>query len=619
MKSNIDIGDNFTGGSTLNVGGQDLCNNATFVLDGSVQQFDITHGKLGDKWLVSCMGCLTLNRGLFYRVVPADQSFHDDYCGLFRFRIWWCGEWKEVVIDDLLPTVNNKLVFIQFQHSNQFWASLLEKAYAKLHGSYEALKYGTTLDGLSDFTGGIVENIDLRHDTTSCNYLLNKLLSMTCIITCLFEQNPESRIQSEKLANGITIGMNYQLVSIEKVDISSSSSNDQIQLVRSPDWNRVDTKDKEHLNYFNAPDCEFWMPYNEFVKTFSKIEVVHLDSETSRDEPSLRHKTSWNMKLQQGSWQRGVTAGGCRNHTDTFHINPQYQLILPDIAEIIVSVNQHSVLEPKVIGFSCYPMEKNSNSHMSKAYFKKQKSLVSSPYTNNRQVSHRCKLEAGGYVLVPTTFEPGEEASFTLRVYSMEPIKLKFIDFSPSVLKQSIIKAPASINGTGLKNYESIFFQASNEHKTVNAFELHELLEACLPNAQTKGTGRIGVTSFNNLMYSLKYWQSIFRTYTKGTTGILKAERLRDSLADIGFQLNTDVLSCLVLRYMRKDGTLRFGDFVSCILHLTVAFANFEKKDALQNGYIKLGLAEVVAETFIEMLISVIYLEKPEIMTNKSF
>ncbi|KAG1674067.1 Calpain-C [Nymphon striatum] len=584
MKSNIDIGDNFTGGSTLNVGGQDLCNNATFVLDGSVQQFDITHGKLGDKWLVSCMGCLTLNRGLFYRVVPADQSFHDDYCGLFRFRIWWCGEWKEVVIDDLLPTVNNKLVFIQFQHSNQFWASLLEKAYAKLHGSYEALKYGTTLDGLSDFTGGIVENIDLRHDTTSCNYLLNKLLSMTCIITCLFEQNPESRIQSEKLANGITIGMNYQLVSIEKVDISSSSSNDQIQLVRSPDWNRVDTKDKEHLNYFNAPDCEFWMPYNEFVKTFSKIEVVHLDSETSRDEPSLRHKTSWNMKLQQGSWQRGVTAGGCRNHTDTFHINPQYQLILPDIAEIIVSVNQHSVLEPKVIGFSCYP------------------------------VSHRCKLEAGGYVLVPTTFEPGEEASFTLRVYSMEPIKLKFIDFSPSVLKQSIIKAPASINGTGLKNYESIFFQASNEHKTVNAFELHELLEACLPNDYVKSCASLDVC--RQIVLAL---DSIFRTYTKGTTGILKAERLRDSLADIGFQLNTDVLSCLVLRYMRKDGTLRFGDFVSCILHLTVAFANFEKKDALQNGYIKLGLAEVVAETFIEMLISVIYLEKPEIMTNKSF
>lgn len=39
-----------------------------------------------------------------------------------------------------------------------------------------------------------------------------------------------------------------------------------------------------------------------------------------------------------------------------------------------------------------------------------------------------------------------------------------------------------------------------------------------------------------------------------------------------GFQVNTDVLAVLILRYMRKDGTLRFGDFVSAILHLSDAF-----------------------------------------------
>jgi hypothetical protein len=42
-----------------------------------------------------------------------------------------------------------------------------------------------------------------------------------------------------------------------------------------------------------------------------------------------------------------------------------------------------------------------------------------------------------------------------------------------------------------------------------------------------------------------------------------------------GFQLSTDVLSILILRYMRKDGTLRFGDFVSAILHLSVAFSKY--------------------------------------------
>ncbi|GBN09803.1 hypothetical protein AVEN_236863-1 [Araneus ventricosus] len=61
---------------------------------------------------------------------------------------------------------------------------------------------------------------------------------------------------------------------------------------------------------------------------------------------------------------------------------------------------------------------------------------------------------------------------------------------------------------------------------------------------------------------------------------------------DVGFQVNIDALSLLVLRYMRKDGTLRFGDFVLCILHLMVAFGTFEKKDLLQNGFVKTTLSE---------------------------
>ena len=53
------------------------------------------------------------------------------YHSLFRFRIWWCGEWTEVLIDDRLPVVNGKQVFIHAQTMSPFWPALLEKAYAK--------------------------------------------------------------------------------------------------------------------------------------------------------------------------------------------------------------------------------------------------------------------------------------------------------------------------------------------------------------------------------------------------------------------------------------------------------------------------------------------------------
>ena len=72
---------------------------------------------------------------------------------------------------------------------------------------------------------------------------------------------------------------------------------------------------------------------------------------------------------------------------ETFHINPQLHLILGESDEVIISLNQHSVLEPKVVGFSVYPLPKLTSSDViNKGFFKKNKSLVNSQYTNSRQV-----------------------------------------------------------------------------------------------------------------------------------------------------------------------------------------------------------------------------------------
>lgn len=77
---------------------------------------------------------------------------------------------------------------------------------------------------------------------------------------------------------------------------------------------------------------------------------------------------------------------------------------------------------------------------------------------------------------------------------------------------------------------------------------------------------------FKTFIVNLKSWQGVFKMYTKEKSGILRAERLRDALYDVGFQLGSDVMAILMLRYMRKDGTVRMGDFASAILHLTTAF-----------------------------------------------
>lgn len=239
---------------------------------------------------------------------------------------------------------------------------------------------------MSDLTGGVVETIPVKSGSDSIRpAILRSILESTCIITCIAIKGNSSQFKSqpEKLPNGIAIGVSYRLCSLDKVE---NTMGDSVQLVRlrdpmtsdalglktgftgewsatSPLWDRVSEQERDRL--LGQLDAnEFWMSFLALTETFTNLECIHLDTDTAKDELSLSDRPKrWSMKMFQGFWRKGVTAGGCRNH-DSFHINPQLQLFVAEKEDVIIALNQHTAVEPKVIGFTMYKLNSSKYTYI---------------------------------------------------------------------------------------------------------------------------------------------------------------------------------------------------------------------------------------------------------------
>lgn len=63
------------------------------------------------------------------------------------------GVWQELTIDDYMPCALEGAPLFTRAHGNELWVMLLEKAYAKLHGSFANIENGHPNEALQDFTG----------------------------------------------------------------------------------------------------------------------------------------------------------------------------------------------------------------------------------------------------------------------------------------------------------------------------------------------------------------------------------------------------------------------------------------------------------------------------------
>ncbi|KAG7330475.1 hypothetical protein KOW79_006697 [Hemibagrus wyckioides] len=617
----------------------EFCSRPQFIMDGATRT-DICQGALGDCWLLAAIASLTLNDNLLHRVVPHGQSFSEGYAGIFHFQFWQFGEWVDVVIDDRLPVKDKKLLFVHSAEGGEFWSALVEKAYAKLNGCYEALSGGSTSEGFEDFTGGVTEMYELNKPPADLYNIIKRAVERGSLLGCSIDIT-SSRDMEAVTFKKLVKGHAYSVTGVEEVVFRGTPT--KLVRIRNPwgevewtgawsdnarEWDSVDASSRSKLQN-RSEDGEFWMSFQDFLQEFSRLEICNLTA----DALNVSQVKKWSTSLYQGEWRRGSTAGGCRNFPATFWLNPQFKVKLtnPDVAghsdcTFLVALMQKDRRKQRkegkdmeTIGFAIYEVPSQfvgqSGVHLKRDFFLTHGSTARSElFINLREVSSRFRLPAGEYIVVPSTFEPQKEGDFVLRVFSEKPADSEEMDDEIKADLPQVNYLDESQIDAGFK---SLFRQLAGPDMEISVIELQTIMnriiskhkdlktdgfsqEACrsmINLMDTDGSGKLGLTEFHVLWEKIKNYLEVFRKFDVDKSGTMSSYEMRMALESAGFKLNNHIFQLIILRYTEKDLTVDFDNFVTCLVRLETMFKTFYTLDTDTDGFISLDFNQWLSLT----------------------
>lgn len=426
----------------------------------------VTPGLLGDCWLLPAIRVLRTHKALFDQVVPRckeqdwvhagqrsgvsnprDTNVHP---GIFRFRFYRFGQWVEVVVDDYLPLYSTqkqtdlenlfphdqaehrRLVFGRSNNEDEWWCSLMEKAYAKLCGSYQALEIGSPEDALVDLSGSIPERLDLTDEklvqqigTEGFCEMLKRAREQNSLMSASLAPL-QDETAGDVLPNGLIIGHSYSIDGLHRLSFGSWNKTivNLIKLHNTADrewngpwsatsalWKHVADSVKKELN---DTEESFYMTIDDFLDNFTELTICR-----NVDKGTIWSPPSWKAFSFHDAWAiDSNTAGGSVNHAETFHKNPQYLVSVTKLTYAIISLMQkdrRDTLYPnQTIGFVVLRVENNRSFRIRGPDHE----IVSrATYMNAREVSGRVALSPGRYVIIPSTLDPDQENEFYLRLF----------------------------------------------------------------------------------------------------------------------------------------------------------------------------------------------------------
>ncbi|KAM3857325.1 calpain-5 isoform 2-T2 [Diretmus argenteus] len=491
---------------------KELCKDPRLFVDG-ISTRDLHQGSLGNCWMVAATSCLASEPSLWKKVIPdhVAQEWNpkrpDLYAGIFHFRFWRLGRWTDVVVDDRLPvSEDGVLLFCRSATPREFWSALLEKAYAKLNGCYEALEGGNTVEALIDFTGGVSESLSLDPEALTRHIDQRRTLFQTlasahdckALITCSIRPAEGETVESV-LDCGLVRGHAYGITAVRKVRLGEKllgkSGASRLFMVRmrnpwgttdwtgawsqrSQQWQQMGRAEREKMGLIVRDVGEFWMQFEDFCHYFTDVVVCRLVERTLlwpishwkevrcygdwAPAPTTPDASGEERGEVDGGWEaqidRRSRCGGCINHRETFLYNPQFLFeVRGKQEEVLICLQQEDRRirrrdgggENLPIGFEVLKVEVNRCSRVQCVV----EQAASSVYMDSRSVTLRGTLAPGRYVVLPTTFLPGATGRFLLRLFSHSHLRLRELkeDLPPPSTFQCCLPQPTVVTTVHLR------------------------------------------------------------------------------------------------------------------------------------------------------------------------
>nr|CAD7429342.1 unnamed protein product [Timema monikensis] len=509
---------------------------------------------------------------------------------IIRFRFWHFGEWRDVFVDDRLPTYKGRLIYLHSTNPTEFWAALLEKAYAKLYGCYESLQGGCTTRALQDLTGGIVQSFGLSNQDRYLTFqVLNSAVPRSSLLISSINQEKDNKRQL-RLRNGLITQHAYSVTGLARV--RGPLGETPLVRLRNPwgrgewtgpwserswEWDGLSERDKELLSVRVRNDGEFWMSFEDFARHFTHLDLVHVGPDDWMVEPALHSKQPWRAVLARRRWRSGYNAGGGPGYTETTATNPQFHIQIPRASSnkchVVVSVTQYYETHPVetkkkkalyAIGFAVYEIP-HSMARVTPHFVIDQKPLDVTNHSVAREVVTFFTLPPGDYIVLPQTNVPNCDGKFLLRILTDEQSNIWEVNEDNMVFRnitsEFLEEAPLLVIIYSIYLYLGYLSDKPSL----------ELCKSLIMLRDYNISGRINLMDIPVLMHMLHFWRIAFQKFVRVGHGTKTSSyNLRALLWEAGSTASNKVLECLVLRFS-KSKILTSECFVMAMVRLHLA------------------------------------------------